>query len=73
VLSERVVHHLVTGTPQGGMISPLLANVYLHRLDRVWDSERDGVLVRYADDLVAICHSRRQAERALRTLGPFSA
>jgi RNA-directed DNA polymerase len=69
VLSDGAVHHPVTGTPQGGVLSPLLANVYLHRLDRVWDGERDGVLVRYADDLLAICHSRRQAERALRMLG----
>src|SRR5680860_142229 len=68
VLSDGVAHHAVTGTPQGGVISPLLANVYLHRLDREWNSGRDGVLVRYADDLVAICHTRRQAERALRML-----
>jgi group II intron reverse transcriptase/maturase len=67
-LSDGVVHHAVTGTPQGGVVSPLLANVYLHRLDREWNSGRDGVLVRYADDLVAICHTRRQAERALRML-----
>ena len=68
VLNEGAVHHAVTGTPQGGVISPLLANVYLHRLDRSWDDGRDGVLVRYADDVVAVCFSRRQAERALRVL-----
>ena len=47
----------VTGTPQGGVISPVMRNVYLHRLDRAWD-EADGVLVRYADDLVVMCRSR---------------
>ncbi|HWH01687.1 MAG TPA: group II intron reverse transcriptase/maturase, partial [Pilimelia sp.] len=55
----------VTGTPQGGVISPLLANVYLHRLDRVWDEDQHGVLVRYADDLVVMCTSQQQAQAAL--------
>jgi len=44
------VRRPVTGTPQGGVISPLLANVYLHRLDRAWSADEHGVLVRYADD-----------------------
>ena len=48
VLSDGTVHHAVTGTPQGGVISPVLCNVYLHRLDRAWQTEHDGVLVRYA-------------------------
>jgi RNA-directed DNA polymerase len=56
-----------TGTPQGGVVSPVLCNVYLHRLDRAWD-EQDGVLVRYADDAVVMCWSRSQAERALERL-----
>jgi len=56
-----------TGTPQGGVISPVLCNVYLHRLDRAWD-EQDGVLARYADDLIVMCWSRSQAERALARL-----
>jgi len=45
------------GTPQGGVISPLLANIYLHELDRAWRQEmvRLGKLVRYADD----CAPRR--------------
>jgi len=68
VLEDGTVRRPVTGTPQGGVISPLLANVYLHRLDRAWNVDRDGVLVRYADDLVVMCHSRRQAHRALATL-----
>ena len=49
------------------MVSPVLCNVYLHRLDRAWD-ERDGVLVRYADDASVMCWSRSQAERALERL-----
>jgi RNA-directed DNA polymerase len=56
-----------TGTPQGGVLSPVLCNVYLHRLDRAWD-EQDGVLVRFADDATVICWSRGQAERALERL-----
>jgi RNA-directed DNA polymerase len=68
VLEDGAVRRPVTGTPQGGVVSPLLANVYLHRLDRAWKTDRDGVLVRYADDLVVMCYSRRQAERALATL-----
>jgi len=49
----------------GGVLSPMLANVYLHRIDRVWDVREHGVLVRYADDVVIMCRSRRQAEDAL--------
>ncbi|MBN3933286.1 group II intron reverse transcriptase/maturase [Streptomyces verrucosisporus] len=67
VMEDGQVRRPVTGTPQGGVISPLLCNVYLHRLDRAWD-EHDGILVRYADDLVVMCFSRSQAERALAQL-----
>jgi group II intron reverse transcriptase/maturase len=56
------------GTPQGGVVSPLLANVYLHRLDRAWSSGQHGVLVRFADDVVVMCRSREQAEAALARL-----
>lgn len=54
------------GTPQGGVISPLLSNLYLHVLDRIWErrqlERRLGArLVRYADDCVVLC--RRDAER----------
>ncbi len=68
VMEDGVVRGAVTGTPQGGVISPLLCNVYLHRLDRAWGKRGTGRLVRYADDVVVMCVSRRQAERALGAL-----
>lgn len=48
------------------MISPLLANVYLHEMDRAWQRENAalGMLVRYADDLVVVCRSEADAKRA---------
>jgi RNA-directed DNA polymerase len=65
VMDDGVVRGSVTGTPQGGVISPLLCNVYLHRLDRQWQTRRYGRLVRYADDVVVMCVTRQQAEDAL--------
>ena len=50
------------------MISPLLCNVYLHRIDRAWDVRQHGVIVRFADDVVVMCKSREQAEAALARL-----
>jgi group II intron reverse transcriptase/maturase len=58
----------VTGAAQGGPASPLLCNIYLHRLDRAWDAGQHGVLVRYCDDLVVMCATRQQAEAALEQL-----
>ena len=52
------------GTPQGAVISPLLANIYLHPLDQ-WMTARGYRMVRYADDFVVLCKSREQAEAAL--------
>jgi len=61
VMEDGIVRSTVTGTPQGGVISPLLANIYLDGLDRAWRvkrmSKREGHnahLVRYADDLVIL-------------------
>ena len=68
VMHDGQVRRPVTGTPQGGVISPLLANVYLHRIDRAWDVREHGVLVRYADDVVVMCATRAQAEAALARL-----
>jgi RNA-directed DNA polymerase len=58
------------GTPQGGVISPLLANIYLHVLDMYW-AERYaalGELYRYADDFVIVCRTKDQAEEALQAI-----
>ena len=68
VMDRGLVRREVTGTPQGGVVSPLLCNVYLHRLDRAWDVREHGVLVRFADDVLVMCKSRRQAEAALQGL-----
>jgi RNA-directed DNA polymerase len=67
VMEDGQVRRETAGTAQGGVISPVMCNVCLHRLDRAWD-ERDGVLARYADDLVVMCWSRSQAEAALERL-----
>ena len=59
------------GVPQGSVISPLLANVVLHELDRLWEDRCRGLgrLVRYADDLVVLCKSEGQAREGLRRVG----
>ena len=67
VLIDGQVRRAVTGTAQGGVISPLMANVYLHRLDRAWRGSY-GRLVRFADDLVVMCQSQGQARAALARL-----
>ncbi len=66
VLVDGVVTETVTGTPQGGVISPLLANIYLHAFDRAWEKRGVGQVVRYADDFVVLCSSQEQAEVAQR-------
>jgi RNA-directed DNA polymerase len=53
-----------TGTPQGAVLSPLLANIYLNPLDHLLD-DHDFAMVRYADDFVVLCKSREDAEAAL--------
>jgi group II intron reverse transcriptase/maturase len=58
------------GVPQGGPLSPLLANVLLNELD--WELERRGhKFVRYADDMIIFCKSKRAAERTLDNITPF--
>ena len=66
VMEEGAVRSAVAGTPQGGVISPLLANIYLHVLDEVWTKRcaHLGALVRYADDFVVMCRNQRDCEEA---------
>ena len=54
----------ISGSPQGAVVSPLLANIYLHELD-VEMREAGLVMVRYADDAVVLCRTREEAETAL--------
>jgi group II intron reverse transcriptase/maturase len=80
VMEEMSVRTVTTGTPQGGVISPLLANLYLHWLDQTWENKKfgershDAHLVRYADDFVILCKERpdfylEQAKQVLDRLG----
>jgi len=68
VMEDGRVTTTVAGTPQGGVISPLLSNIYLHVLDRVWTRRYAhlGVLVRYADDFVVMCDTKAACEQAER-------
>ncbi len=64
VMEDGVRKPTTVGTPQGGVVSPLLANIVLNRLD--WRLHEAGYhFVRYADDFVVLCRDRRQAQEAL--------
>jgi RNA-directed DNA polymerase len=69
VMADGQFTRTVAGTPQGGVISPLLANIYLHGFDQQMQRAGLGELVRYADDFVVICRTREQAEAALTLAG----
>jgi RNA-directed DNA polymerase len=73
VLVDGVVTRTVAGTPQGGVISPLLANIYLHVLDTELTRRGVGELVRYADDGVVLCRNAAQAEHVLEAVGEILA
>ena len=70
VLEDGVRNATEIGSPQGGVISPLLANIYLHVLDMYWAERYSslGKIIRYADDFVIICRTRQNAETALQTV-----
>jgi len=75
VLEDGRLTQSVTGSPQGGVISPLLANVYLHEVLDTWFEQTVGpcmrgrcALVRYADDAVLVFERRSDAERVMRVL-----
>jgi RNA-directed DNA polymerase len=76
VMENREIAPTTEGTPQGGVISPLLMNVALHGMEtaagvrykpwrstRGWSAPGTPVLIRYADDLVALCHTRQETEQ----------
>lgn len=67
VMDDGVLRETVTGTPQGGVISPLLSNIYLHAFDRAFVARGIGTLVRYADDWLVLCRSEREAQAALQS------
>jgi RNA-directed DNA polymerase len=71
VLVDGRVEGTERGSPQGGVISPLLANIYLNALDVIWERQcrHLGQLVRYADDGVVLCRDRAAAAESLRRLG----
>jgi len=71
VMEDGTVRETLAGTPQGGVISPLLANIYLNKLDRIWAARCSqlGILVRYADDLVVMSRSASAARESLRRIG----
>jgi RNA-directed DNA polymerase len=66
VMENGAVHRTAAGTPQGGVISPLLSNIFLHVLDVLWTrhSAPLGKLVRYADDFVVVCRTKKDCELA---------
>lgn len=65
IMTEAALWQPVSGTPQGAVLSPLLANLYLHPLDELM--ERNGYrMVRYADDFVILCATEAEAQAALR-------
>jgi len=68
VIEEGREMAMLSGTPQGGVISPLLSNIYLHVLDATWERRcaHLGTLVRYADDFVVVCNTRAKCEEAER-------
>ena len=64
VMENGVVTETEEGSPQGGKLSPLLANVYLNEFD--WEFHRRGMpCIRYADDIVLLAKSERATERLL--------
>src|SRR3979490_2345183 len=68
IMSDMARWQPTTGTPQGAVLSPLLANIYLHPLDLLME-QNGRRMVRYADDFVILCRTEDEAEAALREIG----
>jgi RNA-directed DNA polymerase len=72
IMSDMARWQPTTGTPQGAVLSPLLANIYLHPLDLLME-QNGRRMVRYADDFVILCRTEDEAEAALREIGAWTA
>jgi RNA-directed DNA polymerase len=70
VMEEGTIRRSDLGTPQGGVISPLLANIYLNYFDRLWEKhgKEVGEMTRYADDFVVVCKTRKDALHAYKLI-----
>jgi len=74
-----MLHETIAGTPQGGVISPLLANISLHGMESAVGAQRrnkghqatDRTVVRYADDFVIMCRTKADAEKAQETISQW--
>jgi len=67
---DKSITARLKGTPQGGVISPMLANLYLHHAFDKWmdETHQQNPFERYADDIVIHCHSKEEAEQLLTQL-----
>lgn len=70
VMEGDQFHETAIGTPQGGVISPLLANIYLNYMDTIWEKKFShlGKLIRYADDFVIMCNSKKEALESIQVI-----
>ena len=71
IMSDMARWQPTTGTPQGAVLSPLLANIYLHPLDLLME-QNGRRMVRYADDFVILCRTEDEAKAALREIGAWT-
>ena len=70
VMEDVQFHETEWGTPQGGVISPLLANIYLDYMDTIWEKQFShlGKLIRYADDFVIMCRTKQNALESIQVI-----
>ncbi|MFS0616117.1 group II intron reverse transcriptase/maturase [Lederbergia ruris] len=70
IMEEGKVRNSLLGAPQGGVISPLLSNIYLNVMDSLWEKNFNhlGALIRYADDFVILCKTKQQALESVQVI-----
>src|SRR5699024_9002891 len=70
VMEKGKVRTSILGAPQGGVISPLLSNIYLNMMDSLWEKKFNhlGTIVRYADDFVILCEKKEHALKSIRVI-----